>query len=70
MRDIGLTGQQPLNLAISHILSSTRDSLDGKRPVDIVKFLSPSLWEQMKKFGLEEIPYCDLNLSPSLFLKK
>jgi IS30 family transposase len=70
MRAIGLTGQQPLNLAISHILSSTRESLDGKRPVDIVKFLSPLLWERMKKFGLKEIPYSDLNLSPTLFIKK
>ena len=70
MRAIGLTGQQPLNLAISHILSSARESLDGKRPVDIVKFLSPLLWERMKKFGLKEIPYSDLNLSPTLFIKK
>ena len=66
LRDIGLTGQDKLNLALSHINSASVESLAGKSPVEYTKFMYPELWEKLRAFGICEIPRNDIILKPYL----
>ena len=66
LRGIGLTGQDKLNLALSHINSSSVESLSGKSPVEYVRFMHPELWEKLENFGIKEIPRDQIILKPYL----
>ena len=66
LRGIGLTGQDKLNLVLSHINSSSLQSLEGKSPIEYVRFMQPALWERLQAFGLEEIPRNQIVLKPYL----
>ena len=66
LRAIGLTGQDKLNLALSHINSSSVESLAGKSPIEYTKFMYPELWEKLHAFGICEIPRDDIILMPFL----
>jgi len=66
LRTIGLTGQNKLNLALSHINSSSVESLAGKSPIEYTKFMYPELWERLHSFGICEIPRNDIILKPYL----
>lgn len=66
LRAIGLTGQDKLNLALSHINSASVESLAGKSPIEYTKFMFPELWEKLHSFGICEIPRNDIILKPYL----
>ena len=66
LRAIGLTGQDKLNLALSHINSASVESLAGKSPIEYTKFMYPELWEKLHVFGLFEVPRVDIILKPYL----
>lgn len=66
LRAIGLTGQDKLNLALSHINSASVESLAGKSPIEYTKFMYPELWEKLHVFGLFEVPREDIILKPYL----
>lgn len=66
LRAIGLTGQDKLNLALSHINSASVESLAGKSPIEYTKFMFPELWEKLHSFGICEIPGNDIILKPYL----
>lgn len=63
---LGLTGQDALNLALSHVNSAPLESLRGKTPIEYTRFLCPQLWEKLEAFGLREIPKEDITLRPYL----
>ena len=66
LRKVGLTGQDALNHALSHINSAPVASLSGKSPLEYVRFMAPPLWEGLQRFGLKEIPSDEIVLRPSL----
>lgn len=66
LRGLGLTGQAPLLLAISHVNSGPVESLHGKSPIEYTRFLCPELWEKLAAFGLQEIPKDEIILKPYL----
>ena len=66
MRALGLIGQPPLNLALSHINSAPVKSLNGKSPIEYTRFMCPQLWDKLEEFGLSEIPKDDIILRPYL----
>lgn len=66
LRGLGLTGQDKLNRLLSHINSSSLESLAGKSPVEYVRFMYPHLWESLEAFGLREIPRDQIILKPYL----
>lgn len=69
LRGLGLTGQEPLNLALSHINSAPVESLHGKSPVEYTRFLCPQLWERLEAAGLKDIPKDEIILKPYLLKK-
>lgn len=66
LRGLGLTGQLPLNLALSHINSAPVESLHGKSPIEYTRFMCPQLWDRLQVFGLSEIPKDQIILKPYL----
>ncbi len=66
LRELGLTGQEPLNLALSHINSAPVESLNGKSPIEFTRFLYPELWERLEEAGLHEVPKDEIILKPYL----
>lgn len=66
LKALGLTGQDALNLALSHINSSPLESLNGKSPIEYVRFMCPELWDKMESWGIREIPGDHVILKPYL----
>ena len=66
LRGLGLTGQEPLNLALSHINSAPVQSLHGKSPIEYTAFLQPVLWARLEAAGLQDIPKDEIILKPYL----
>ena len=69
LRTLGLTGQKPLLVALSHINSAPVESLHGKSAIEYTRFLCPKLWEKLEKWGLEEITRDEIILKPYLLKK-
>lgn len=70
LRQLGLTGQKALNLALSHINSAPVESLGGKSPIEYTRFLYPALWKKLKAFGLQAIPKDNIILKPYLLKER
>lgn len=66
LRALGLVNQEALNLALSHINSVPRLSLDGKTPIQVMKFKKPELWKKLQKSGIREIPPDEVVLKKDL----
>lgn len=66
LRALGLTGQEPLDVAISNIASVPVESLHGKTPIEYTRFLCPQLLERLEAAGLREIPKDEVVLKPYL----
>lgn len=66
LRSIGLTGQDKLNLALSHINSAPVEKLGGKSPLDMTEFLYPDLFEKLKAFGIRPVEKDKIILKPYL----
>ena len=67
--ELGLKSQENLNLVISHINSAPKEKLDGKSPIELLKFLAPELANSFQKFGIKEIAKDEITLLPSLLKK-
>ncbi len=66
LRALGLTCQDALNLAVSHINSAPVESLNGKSPIEYTRFMCPELWAGLEAAGLREIPKDEIVLTPML----
>ena len=64
--DLGLTSQTALDEVLSHINSSPRKKLNGRSPIELMKFLDPKLWVRFEALGLKEIPKDEVILKPYL----
>lgn len=69
LRKLGLTDQKSLNLALSHVNSCSLESLKGKSPIEMMKFLNPELWKKFNDFGIVEIEKDKIVLQPYLLKK-
>jgi len=63
---LGLTGQDKLNLVLSHINSVHKEALHGKSPLEIMEFLSPDLYQRFVEFGIIKIEGDKIVLKPYL----
>ena len=64
--DLGLTSQDKLNLALSHINSAPREALNHKSPFELMMFLAPDLYQKFIDFGLLQIERDTVTLKPYL----
>ena len=64
--ELGLTSQEALNVALSHVNSSSKEKLEGKSPIELMKFFYPELMEKFEAFGIKEISKDKIVLNPSL----
>lgn len=63
---LGLTGQDSLNLALSHINSAPTKKLGGRSPLEATKFFCPDLYQKLLAFGIRIIPRDEIILKPRL----
>lgn len=66
LRALGLTGQGPLNLAISHVDSAPVEKLGGRSPLELADFLYHDLYEKLCSFGIRQIDKDRIILRPYL----
>ena len=66
LRALGLSSQQKLNLAVSHVDSAPKLSLNGKSPFDMMQFLAPDLYQKFINFGMSHIEKDAVVLKPHL----
>ena len=66
LKALGLTGQEALNLALSHVNSFPKENLNGHTPFEVLKFFNPELYEKLIAFGLQVIEKDQVILKPSL----
>ena len=64
--ELGLTSQDKLNLAISHVNSQITEKLEGKSPLTFTAFLSKELFQKLEAFGIKLIPEDEVVLKPYL----
>lgn len=69
LRGIGLTSQEPLNLALCHINSAPLERLGGKSPLDLADFIYHDLYEKLVSFGVHKIEKDKVILRPYLLKK-
>lgn len=69
LKAMGLIDQNDANLMFSHINSFPRESLKGKSPIEMMKFLTPELYEKFEAFGIHEIEKDKVILKPYLLKK-
>ena len=70
LKALGLTGQDALNLALSHVDSAPEESLGGRSPLELTEFLYPDLYEKLCAFGIRLIPKDQVVLKPYLLKSK
>lgn len=63
---LGLTDQDALNLALSHINSSPIEKLGGKSPLELADFAYHDLYEKLVAFGIRRIYKDKIILKPYL----
>lgn len=63
---LGLISQDKMNLITSNINSSPRKRLNGKSPIELVKFFCPALAKKLTDFGIVEIEKDKVILKPYL----
>lgn len=64
LRALGLTCQEKMNISSSHINSYPKQKLSGKTSFEMVKFLSPELFDRFIQFGLFVVPPDKVTLKP------
>lgn len=69
LRALGLTGQDALNLAISHIDSAPVEKLGGKSPLELTEFMYHDLYEKLEAYGIHKIEKDKVTLKPYLLKK-
>ncbi len=66
---LGLIDQTTLNKVLSHVNSYPLESLKGKTPIEMIRFLNPKLLEKFIDFGIQEIEKDKVVLKPYLLKK-
>lgn len=66
LNELGLTCQEALNTALSHINSSSHKKLGGKSPLEAAEFMYPDLYEKLTEFGIVQIGRNSIILNPSV----
>ena len=69
LKALGLVGQRPLNLALSHINSAPVEILGGKSPLELADFMYHDLYEKLVAFGIHKIEKDKVILKPYLLKK-
>lgn len=69
LKGLGLTGQDALNLALSHVNSAPVEKLGGKSPLDLTDFMYHNLYEKLEAFGIHKIEKDKVILKPYLLKK-
>ena len=69
LRVLGLTGQDPLNLFLSHVNSAPVEMLGGKSPLELADFMYHDLYEKLYAFGIRQIEKDQVILKPYLLKK-
>jgi IS30 family transposase len=69
LKTLGLTDQNALNLALSHINSAPVEKLGGKSPLDLADFMYHDLYERLEAFGIHKIEKDRVILKPYLLKK-
>ena len=70
MRKLGLINQDKTNLMIQHINSSPKEKLNGKSPIELMKFLAPDLCEKFESYGISQLPSDKIVLNSTIFNTK
>lgn len=63
---LGLTDQNALNLALSHVNSAPVEKLGGKCPLELTDFMYHDLYEKLEAFGIHKIEKDKVILKPYL----
>lgn len=66
LRSLGLTGQDKLNLVLSHVNSSPVEKLGGKSPLELTAFMYPDLYDRLVAFGIHPVEKDRIILKPYL----
>ncbi len=69
LKSSGLTDQNALNLALSHVNSAPVEKLGGKSPLDLADFMYHDLYERLEAFGIHKIEKDRVILKPYLLKK-
>jgi IS30 family transposase len=69
LRNLGLTDQNALNIALSHVDSAPVEKLGGKSPLDVADFMYHDLYEKLEAFGIRKIEKDRVVLKPYLLKK-
>lgn len=69
LRALGLTGQDALNLVLSHVDSAPVQMFGGKSPLDLADFMYHDLYEKLEAFGIHKIEKDKVILKPYLLKK-
>lgn len=70
LESLGLHSQQDLNLVLAHINSSPSVKLNGKSPLEFMRFLCPEMAKKFSQYGITQIPKDDVTLRPTLLKNK
>lgn len=70
LRELGLTGQTALNLALSHVNSAPVELLGGRSPLELADFMYHDLYEKLLAFGIRQIDKDQVTLKPYLLKNK
>jgi len=63
---LGLTGQDALNVVLSHINSAPIEKFGGKSPLEITKFMYGDLYQKLESFGVKLVEKDKIILKPYL----
>lgn len=69
LRALGLTDQNALNLALSHVDSAPVEKFGGRSPLDLADFMYHDLYEKLEEFGIHKIEKDRVILKPYLLKK-
>lgn len=70
LRALGLTDQNALNLAVSHVNSKAEESLEGRSALELTRFLYKDLFKKLTAFGIKLIDKDEVTLKPYLLKKR
>lgn len=70
LKELGLTDQESMNIVVSHVNSSPVEYLNGKSPIEYMKFMNPELWKRLNEYGIQEIEKDKVILKPYLLKNK
>lgn len=70
LKELGLVDQKAMNIVVSHICSNPVEFLNGKSPIEYLRFMNPELLKKFEEFGIQEIEKDKVVLKPYLLKSK